>query len=815
MVNYRNYWVFVVLASVFVSFSGCLNSQSPPPQKLTASEQNELQTLTMQLTDSDRLQKTHVDAARMLLQKPYPQAGQTLLRWLKDSSNPGTQNAIAAAIVQESAPREEFEKPLLKMLVGKEPSVRSAAALGLVTYKNGGVIDKLIKIAANTKLDRDVRLTTIDAMQWSGSRRCVETLIKLLGDHDRAIRDAAGKSLAAITNIRTLGTSRGAWARWWNKNRKKTRIQWLSELTDSLTHSVMVLEKDNAVLRKRLVRSITELYNASPKTQQTPMILEFLGDPLDDVRLLGLTLTGNMLADNEKIPAVLRQKVATMFNDPSPSVRQATAVLEANLGGPEIVETLLVRLKNEPVPEVRVGILNALGQLKSPAALDAVLSNIKSKDATEATAATEAFSKIVAAQPLTGKSQTNAADVLNQRYKIAIAGKNHSALREALLTAMATLGDASCTETLVTALQDPSGIIRLAAVNGLAQTNGKTNGRAVKAEKIAPLCNDDDRGVRQGAIAALGKLNAHRHVGVILKRTNPQIEPNATVRKEAMQTVYSLLEQADSDTLKNTLVDLDNSEATEPLRIKIMQLHVAALKKEKAPTTVLVSGLMKLATQLRKTGRTDEAVTAMSEAYTLVQANGKNFPAQQISNVWFAYLEAMLLGNDPGAIELMGKQTDKVVFARSLKMLRSQLLKLTTNKQYLPIISMVTRAQQELDKRLDEGYKTFLATTLKQAKTQQELIDSDTVAKLTPLLIAPSETESAAAQTQLKGMASRAIKPLAMQLEATVSNEEENPKLEKAIYDLLRQLAPNFGPYDLTADKTQRQKQIRAILEKL
>jgi HEAT repeat protein len=807
--NHRKYLVFITLATAIVSFPGCLSAESPPMGQLSAEEKKELKTLTMQLTDPERMQKTHVDAARLLLQKSYPQAMQILLQQLNDPSNPSAQSAIATGIVQEAAPRKEFVSPLLKMLTGKEPSVRSVAGLALITYKSDDVIADLIKTAAYNKLDRDVRLTTIDAMQWSGSRTCVKTLITLLGDHDRTIRDAAGKSLAAITNIRTLGTNRRAWAAWWKKNRNKTRVQWLSELTDSLTHSVMVLEEDNTVLRKRLVRSIMELYNTSPKTQQTQIILELLGDPIDDVRLLGITLTGNMLAENEKIPPVLAQKIATMYNDPSPKVRGATALLEANLGGPKIVETLLSRLKNEPVPEVRIGILNALGQLKSPVGLNAVLANIESKDANEAMAAAEAFAKIVAAEPLTGKPKASAAAVLNRRYKTAIAGKNDSSLREALLTGMATLGDPSCTGTLIKALKDPSGIIRLAAVSGLAQLQGDAT-----AEKIAPLCSDDDRGVRQAAIAALGKLNGHRYVGVILKRTNPRIESDAAVRNEAMQIVYSLLEKADSKTLKNTLTTLEKNDDTDPLRIKIMQLYVSALKKEKAPTITLVKSLMELGARLQQTGRTDETVEIMSEAYTLAQNNGKIFSKQELSKIYYAYLGAMLVANDPDSIELMLKQTDKKTFTQSLKMLKGHLAKLINTKEYLPVISLTVKAQEDLDKRLGEDDKTFLTNNLNKARKAQKTIDSETVAKLVSNLDSPTEAESTAAQTQLKGMGKRAITPLLKQLESVVAGEEENPKLEKGIYDVLRQLAPNLGPYDLNADKKQRQMQIRTMLEK-
>ena len=168
MGNQRKYLVFITLAIAMVSFSGCLSPESASTGQLSTEQKKELKTLSAQLIDPDRLQKTRVDAARLLLQKPYPQAMQVLLQKLKDSSNPATQSAIATGIVQEGTPRKEFVSPLLKMLTGKEPSVRSAAALGLVTYKSDDVIADLIRIAADNSLDQDVRLTTINAMQWSG-----------------------------------------------------------------------------------------------------------------------------------------------------------------------------------------------------------------------------------------------------------------------------------------------------------------------------------------------------------------------------------------------------------------------------------------------------------------------------------------------------------------------------------------------------------------------------------------------------------------------------------------------------------------------
>jgi len=414
--------------------------QEPLPQ-LTAVQQTEFQTLRGQLTDLSRTAQTRSEAARLLLAKPYPQARQILRQLLDDSSNPVVQIAIADAIARDGG-EQAYIKPLLKMLTGDEPAVRTPAARALVTYQNAGVTDKLVAIAQNRGTDRAVRLVTIEALQRVVAKRCIGALVNLLGDPDPAIRTAAAQSLSRLTNIHSFGTSRRLWKQWWRKNRDKDRVQWLQGMTDGLTRSKMRLERENTHLRERLVKAMEELYNASAKTQRPQIVLAFLRDPQADVRLLGTTLTDKMVAANEKLSPQLRQRVRVMLVDEDSRIRQAAAMLEASLADEKSANLLLNRLRVEKQPTVRVGLLAALGHLKQPEALPAVLAEVGSSSDPAATAAAEALGRIASDKPLDASQTAAAAKVLIDRYRQARTTNNDEKLREALLTAMGLVADA-------------------------------------------------------------------------------------------------------------------------------------------------------------------------------------------------------------------------------------------------------------------------------------------------------------------------------------------------------------------------------------
>ena len=202
---------------------------NPAVGGLTPGQELELQMFTGQLADATRSAKTKAEAAELLLTRPYPGAAETLRKLLEDASNRPAQIAVAGAIARQGTESKVFIEPLLGMLTGAEATVRASAARALVTYKDATVTERLIAIAVDRKADQAVRLVIIDALQRVLDKQAVDALVRLVGDRDTIIRNAAGDSLAKLTNIRTFGNSPMRWRRWWSRNKDKPASAWLAE----------------------------------------------------------------------------------------------------------------------------------------------------------------------------------------------------------------------------------------------------------------------------------------------------------------------------------------------------------------------------------------------------------------------------------------------------------------------------------------------------------------------------------------------------------------------------------------------------------
>ncbi|MGB2820640.1 MAG: HEAT repeat domain-containing protein, partial [Phycisphaerae bacterium] len=345
---------------------------------LTAEQEMELKMFTGQLADAARSVKTKAEAAELLLARRYPEAAEALRKFLEDASNRPAQIAVAEAIARGGAESQAFIEPLLAMLTGAEPTVRAPAARALVTYKDQAVTAKLIAIALDRSGDQAVRLVTISALQRVLDRQAVDALVRLVGDRDTAIRNAAADSLAKLTNIRTFGGSPGKWRKWWANSKNKPASEWLADLAESLGREKARLEDENTKLRQRLATAMMDFYAATAIAQQDKLLADFLKDPLADVRLVGVNLAARKVSTNGKVTDELRAQVRAMLTDEDPRVRRVTALLAANVGDPNAVDVLLARLKVEEVPEVKQGLLTALGQVPDARALKPILAEVLS-----------------------------------------------------------------------------------------------------------------------------------------------------------------------------------------------------------------------------------------------------------------------------------------------------------------------------------------------------------------------------------------------------------------------------------------------------
>ena len=773
---------------------------------LTSEQELELKMFTSQLADPSRSAKTKAEAAELLLTRRYPQAAESLKKFLKDPANRPAQIAVAEAVARQGAESKAFIEPLLAMLAGSEPTVRGPAARALVTYKNGGVIEKLIAIAKDRKSDQPVRLVTISALQRVLDKESVDALVQLVGDRDTAIRKAAAESLAKLTNIRTFDGSPSKWRRWWSRNKNKRASEWLADLAESLGREKARLEDENAKLRQRLATAMMEYYAATAAAGQDKLLLGFLKDSLPDVRLVGVKLAARKVAANGKVTEEFRAHVRTMLADEDPRVRRSTAMLMANVGDPNAVDFLLGRLKAEESPEVKQGLLTALGQFPDAKALGPILSEVLSKDEPVAAAAAAALARGAALRPIQGPVRRQAVTTLLRRYRKAGASANGNSapLREAILTAMGTVADPEFASTLQSGLKDPAATVRLAAVKGLAQLR-----QADLADAVALLAGDEDRGVRQAVIEALGALSPKKHLQAILQRTDPTAEPEAAVREKAWAVGMAVLGKADAATLLQVRDSLADRKDAVSQRIQIGQMLVKVLKASKSPD--LPEAQRRLAQALMGASRPAEAAPLLGEAYALYAA-AKN---PQAGGVYLEWIDALLKANDAMVVKAMADTTQASAFAEVLGRLSKRLAALVTEERYAPAILLAGEVVRQLPKRLTPAQRGQLEGVVKDATAKQLSADGKRVSQLAAQLLATDAGAGKAAADELKAMGDRAVGPLVMELKKAASADKPNPQAEKAVLDVLMQIAPKLTGYNPQAPKAERLSRIDAWLKVL
>lgn len=774
---------------------------------LTAEQEQEVRMFTGQLADPTRAAKTKAEAAEMLLSRSYPQAAEALKKFLGDPTNRMGQIAVAEAIASHGSDQPIFIEPLMAMLTGAEPSVRMPAARALASYKTGGVTEKLLAIARDRKADKAVRLVTIAAVQRVLDRQAVDTLIQLVEDADQAIRNAAAESLAKLTNIRAFGSDPRKWRRWWSQNKNKPASAWLADLAESLAREKARLEDENTELRSRLAAAMTDYYGATPAAQQDKLLIGFLKDPLPDVRLVGVKLTDRRVSASGEVPEEIRGQLCVMLADEDARIRRSVALLEANLGDPNAADLMLGRLKIEQIPEVKQGLLTAVGQLKDPKVVGPVLTEVQSEDSPVAAAAAGALARVALAAPLTGALRELAVRVLLARY----AGSNAPgvngygpALREALLTAMGTIADEDFIPTLRSALVDPAATVRLAAVKGLAAFR-----KGAFAADVAALAGDDDRGVRQAVLDALGAVAGARDLQTVLKRTDPTVEPDATVREKAWAVSMAILAKADAATLAGVCDALADRQDAVSQRILLRQMLVASLRADKSDK--LPAAMRKLAAELVAASRPAEATWLLGEAYAAYLAD----KSAETRDVYLEWADALLKANDPLIFKAMADKAQAAEFPAVLTKVEKRLGELTAEGRYAPAILLGGEVLRQLSARLTAGQTATFQKLLDDAKVRQLAADRTRVEQLSAQLQTADAATRQAAAAELKGMGDRAAGPLVRALRSVVSGPQPNPVAEKAIVDILVQIAPKLTGYNLAEAKDLRLKKIDAWAKSL
>jgi HEAT repeat protein len=685
----------------------------------------------------------------------------------------------------------------MEMLTGSEASVRSHAARALATYTNHGVTRKLIKIALNEKTDTAIRIATIGALQNLLDKNAVDALVQLLDEENAAIRSAALKALEGLTNISAFGNDTSRWKQWWARNKNKPRTVWLADLANSLAVSKSALEAENAKLQSRLAQAIVDLYTTTPRPQRDALLVGLMKDPVVPVRLAAMELVERQIASGETISADLRKEVRKELSGAEAATRRASALLVAGLGDDESVPALLDRLEMEKTPSVLRALHKAVGQLRVRKAVPLLIRDVASTDGRLTASAAAALGRIAQAQTLDEKLKTSAGEALLKRYAKVAESNNDVETRTSLLVAMGTLGDRAFLDALKGALKDPATRVRLAAVNGLMKL-----GRKETAQAIKPLLKDPDRGVRQASLVALGRLGGGTYLQDVFSLTDPDSESESAVRRQAWDVSMELLKTASPEAMAEVISTLKKRTDSQAERIKVMEMYVAALKKNRSERLPAAQRALGLA--LVDAKRPAEGAPKLKDA--LSHYRDANSPLA--GPVWTEWVTALLAANDTSAIQAIGEQKNEPRYARAMELMRERLNALVKGENWSAAILLTEQSLRQLKARLEDTQRKALAAMLSQARKELAAADRKRVSALVSQLTSSDASVRKSARDGLAGMGSRAIGPVLEELDTLLKTKEPNAELEQQLLNVLRQIAPELTGYDASEPAKARREVI-------
>lgn len=597
--------------------------------------------------------------AELLLSYDSPQANALIVELLTLSTRSDVQAGICTALAERSrsAPQRfdvSFVDPLLGLLGADTEELRTASARALAEFPGGDVPERLGALAARGESPMPKRLAAIDALAPNTHRReVVGQLIGLFGLEVPEITDRVAAALEPIAPRAFVGGVQD-WRSWWKEKSELSEEAWLAEqlriyrdrarkLGGELQAFRADSERDETAVTGRIREFQRELIRPLNSEQRVVKLVEWIDDGLPAVKLAAMGIIKSRIADEGKRPEgeVLTALLRQLKHD-APAVRRETLQILQNLNDPVVVEGVLARLVEEKDVGTRQSLLQALGKLSSLAAIPALTREISSATSSPDCVLEAALALgQIAAKTEAKEALGDVTAILPDRYRSIPA--DQAALRAALLTAMAGIGNPSFTPEFAAAVESDDAAILPAALRGL-----RAVGDSSKLPRFRTLTAHADPRVRLAAMEAIGQLGREdADVEVLLTRLNPAVEPNDSVREAAWRGFRQLVGRRSIP---------DRIRAAERLRempdfsVKYLEELSGALATSGNHLAELDAVRERLATTLIAAGKDAEAVPHFRALYEmrLARADGS---AQGTGLRW---LESALRSSNPqGAAEVI------------------------------------------------------------------------------------------------------------------------------------------------------------------
>lgn len=604
-----------------------------------------------------------VAAAEMLFSED-PLAREILLSVLRQSKNSAARMAVCKALIQarpEQKPirkKDGFIQPLLEILPTKIVAEAELAAEGLLLFEYEQISEPLEKTATDPSLPVNARLNAIYALKLQPDKRAVIRLIKLVGDPEGQVADAAEKTL------NSLGITVGQ-----NAEMRKEDISRLQgqDTQVFLQDRVIWLErqmhksKDELDLwQGRYLFALDEVYSGKKDdATKGKFLAKHLRSSEVTVRLWALDKVYQdrvSSTPNSQLPAALESILVNLISDRVRDVRLKTAKLLSLMVGLNSAKPLLEQLKIEQYDEVRVELFVASaracqyafsansGVKVSPEVrkhtLEWAEKYLIEKDSKKAQKGADVIRKLLEQGGLASGEVDRYLGLLEKRYKQEKDGAD-GALRGELLTAMAGL----CAQRSVCkaesaklfgslfeqALDDETGLVREAAVDGLIYID-KT-----KALKILRgFISDSNPIVRKKIIGLAGEVGSQEDLVWLSSKIDSTAESQS---EPAWQAMLEIFKGSDAGVLNEWIAKFDSPSTKAKLSVeqKLSFLEIAEGKAVRENKLKMLKNIReKLADLYKKTGDFEQAAKYLG----ILQAEAKK--AEERDKILAELLDAYL-----------------------------------------------------------------------------------------------------------------------------------------------------------------------------
>jgi HEAT repeat protein len=771
-------------------------AQTQPAAQLSAADRERFDRL-ISLIEGQNTPDARRTGVRELLLQPWPQVPVRLAAILS-GSNVAARTAVAAALAE--APQHldaTYLEPLTRMLALEDEAARVAAAAALSGYPGEQGIAQLRAFLLDRQQPLPARLQVIDALSSLGRRATVAVLVELLDVPEVALQEQALLALDSATGL-DFGGDREAVLRWWTGVRDLPPAEWLERQIKVLLTQDRRREQELRELEARLARSLRTAFQRTPEAERTTVLQGYLGDPLGAVQLLGLELVLAQVSEGKTLVPELASVVRGLMTSANPAVRAAAIRAVAGLRDPADGDSLLAMLGTERKTDVRLALVNGLGYVGASSAVPALLALLPVAETRLQAELLTALGRLAEREML---DETVRPEVVRTLLDfLAHTDREATVLRERVLWAMGRVADPVFADAFAEALNAGEGVgVRQAAVRGLAVLDDPK-----QADVLIAASADPDVTVRRQAVELLARwAAADTHVQALFNRLATAQESDEGIRGAAWEGVVRVLSSRAPAEIDRWIAQLpENGAARAERTVRLLRLQEQQLRATATPVE-LGQLRLRIARQLAAAGDVDGGVAAYREALAGLHAGGAAQASEaagellRLALTQGRYTEALATG-----LRELNPPLDGAALLDVVRPLIEERLTRDKLEQALPLVTALrdwppTAWPEPAAAALNELYGA--------ARRLEAEVDAE---RVTAVLAARDANPEDAAAVEAVAKLTAALRD---RLQAVLEREPLDTAEEQRLYDLLRQLAPQWPGFAAGAGQPEKLAALEAL----